>query len=65
MRTLCSCLATTVFTSALVCLAPGCGGSSNELEKPPVVTKPMNPETDMPGFKDMQDKLKAQGKVKK
>jgi len=64
MRTLCAWLAGTFLASALVFAAPGCGGSS-ELEKTPVVAKPQNPETDMPGYKDMQDKLKKSGKIRK
>jgi hypothetical protein len=41
---------------------PGCGGTS-ELEKPPVVTKTPDPMTDMPGYKESQEKLKKEGKI--
>ncbi len=64
MRTLYTCLAGTVFAGALVCAAPGCGGT-NDIERPPEVKKEVNPETDMPGFKDMQKQLKTQGKTKR
>jgi len=42
---------------------PGCGGPSG-LEKPPE-NKDMKPDMNkMPGFNEMQDKMKKQGKVK-
>lgn len=63
MRTLCAWLAGTVLAGSLICAAPGCGGSS-DLEKPPEVKAPQNPMTDMPGYKDMQDKLKKEKKIK-
>jgi len=62
MRSLCTWLAGTVLAGALVCLASGCGGTA-ALEKPPEVTKQPNPMTDMPGYKDMQDKLKTDKKI--
>ena len=53
MRLLCTWLAFAI----LACTIPGCGGSS-EMEKTPEVKTQPNPQTDMPGFKEMQDKLK-------
>ena len=63
MRSLCTWLAGTVVVGPLIVLAPGCGGTS-ELEKPPEVTKQMDPMRDMPGYKEMQEKLKKEGKIK-
>jgi hypothetical protein len=60
MRSLNLVLAGAFLTATLVVLAPGCGGT-NELEKPPEVKK-VDPMTDMPGFKEQQDKLKKDGK---
>jgi hypothetical protein len=48
----------------LVGLTPGCDGGSGDLEKPPDTTKKMDPMTDMPGFKEQQEKLKKAGKIK-
>lgn len=65
MRSLCLGLTGTFLTGVLVCLAPGCGGGASELENPPDVTKKVDPVTDMPGYKEMQDQLKTKGKAKK
>ena len=64
MRSICTWLAATVLTGSLMVLAPGCGGGTTDLEKPPVVTKPPDPMTDMPGFKESQENLKKAGKIK-
>ena len=63
MRSLCAGLVGTVLAGSLVCFAPGCGGG-NDLEKPPEVTKKVDVMTDMPGFKEQQEKLKKEGKIK-
>ena len=64
MRSLCAGLAGSVLAGSLLCFASGCG--ENELEKPPAadVAKKVDPMTDMPGFKEQQEKLKAAGKAK-
>jgi hypothetical protein len=63
-RPLCTTLVGTVLAGPLLVLASGCGGT-NELEKPPEVTKQMDPMESMPGYKEMQEKLKKEGKIKK
>ena len=63
MRSLCTWLVGTVLVAPLMVVAPGCGGT-NELEKPPVVTKNPDPMTDMPGYKESIEKLKKEGKMK-
>jgi len=67
MRSLCTWLSTAVLTAAVVGLVPGCDGGPSELEKPPEnpPSKAMNPETDMPGYKDMQNSIKANAKTPK
>jgi hypothetical protein len=63
MRALCTWLSATILVGCLVCLAPGCGGGTSELEKTPEVKQ--NPTmADMPGYDDMQKKLKEQKKIK-
>lgn len=64
MRTLCTWLAGTFLAVGFMVAAPGCGGGTNELEKPPVVTTPPDPMVSMPGYKESQEKLKAAGKIK-
>jgi hypothetical protein len=62
MRSLCSGLAAAILAGPLVVLGVGCGGGASDLEKPVDTTKQMDPMRDMPGFKETQEKLKAQGK---
>ena len=63
MRSLYTCLAGTILTAALSGMAAGCGGGPSSLEANPDVAKKVDPMTDMPGFKEMQDQLKKQGKI--
>jgi hypothetical protein len=49
-------------------LAPGCDSAMTALEREPAI-KAVDPMTDMPGYKEMQEKMKSKakskGKVKK
>ncbi len=63
MRSFCTCLAVVGLLASLSLVAPGCGGTS-ELEKPPEVKKVMDPMTDMPGYKEAQEKYGKKGKAK-
>lgn len=64
MRSLCLVLSGAFCVGAFLVLAPGCDSGSGGLEKPPEVKKEMDPMRDMPGFKEQQDKLKKEGKIK-
>jgi len=64
MRSLCTWLAGTLLAVGFMVAAPGCGGAASNLEKPPEVTTPPDPMVSMPGYKESQEKLKAQGKIK-
>jgi hypothetical protein len=61
-------LAGVVLAGPLLALAPGCDSAMTELQKEPAV-KAVDPMTDMPGYKEMQEKMKSKvkskGKVKK
>ena len=62
MRSRSAFLASAYLAGVLIAAAPGCGG--NGLERPTDPAKKVDPMNDMPGYKDMQDKLKAQPKKK-
>jgi hypothetical protein len=63
MRSFRAGLAGAVVMGPLLCFVAGCGGGG-DLEKPPETPKKVDPMTDMPGFKEQQEKLKAAGKIK-
>jgi len=53
-----------VFALSIISLAPGCGSGASDLEKVPEIKQ--NPTmADMPGYNDMQEKLKKEGKIRK
>jgi len=61
---MCTWLAGIIPAASLLVLAPGCGGTSSELEKPPAVSpdRPLDPMKDMPGFKESQENAKNSAK---
>jgi hypothetical protein len=64
MRTSRTQLVGAVLGGLLLGIAPGCGGT-NELEKPPPGVMDQKPDMNkMPGFNEMQEKLKAEKKIK-
>ncbi len=63
MRLPCAYIAGVVLAAPVLVLSAGCDSGSSELEKPAEIKK-VTPENDMPGFKQMQDQLKKDGKVK-
>jgi hypothetical protein len=64
MRSMCTYLAGAVLASFFLVLATGCDSGTKELETPPAPKK-VDPMTDMPGLKKMQDQLKSEGKLPK
>lgn len=64
MRSMCTYLGGAVLATFFVALASGCDSGTSELETPPAPKK-VDPMTDMPGLKQMQDKVKAEGKMPK
>jgi hypothetical protein len=63
MRSTCTVLAAIVVAAPLFVLVPGCDSGTAELEAPPAPKK-VDPVTDMPGFKNMQDQMKTKGKAR-
>ena len=64
MRAPCTFLAGVVLTAPLIVSTPGCDSGTSELDKPAEIKK-VDAKTDMPGFNQMQEKLKKQGKTKR
>ncbi|MDR3637522.1 MAG: hypothetical protein P4L84_27200 [Isosphaeraceae bacterium] len=65
MRSLCTLVSGAVLASAMACFVTGCGdGATSELAKVPesASNKPIDPKTDMPGYKEMQATLKNKKK---
>lgn len=61
MRSLPTCLAGAALAAFLIAVAPGCGGGTSGLEKVPEIKQ--NPTmADMPGFNEMQEKMKTEKK---